>query len=127
MIDEQNSKNYSFLARITFIGTKTMRIILAIDSIVFIIIYIFKIEPLIEEAYNKHIIPDEKHFFWVFFIVTLATFIVPAYIIGIIGKIVYHNFIKIKCPKCGEINIGERDRCIKCDYQIQDFKDNKIF
>jgi|SRR5208283_2796108 len=124
MIHEQNNndddKNYSFLDRITFFRTKTMRIILGINILIFIFVYIFKIGPLLEYS-RKYIITDEKYFFGVFAVITLSTFVIPSWIIGIIGKLVYHNFIKIKCPKCGEINIGERDRCIKCDYQIQDF------
>jgi hypothetical protein len=48
-------------------------------------------------------------------------------ICGIIGKLIFHNLVKIKCEKCGEINRGDIEYCTKCNYQIQNFKSNKLF
>lgn len=75
---------------------------------------------------SKFVLPGERGFFNFFLIaLTILTAIVFT-IVGITGKIIFHNIVKIKCKRCGEVNRGDIEYCIKCDNQIQDFKSNDL-
>lgn len=121
-MSNKEDKISSLLRKIWFIDNKPMKIIFAISMLVLAFIYIlFVSDWYISIVHNTGI--SFKIKLWI----NIALGFIPVFSIGIIGKIVFHNFVKIKCERCGEINRGDIEYCTKCDYQIQDFKDNKLF